>query len=300
MASLLSLLSLVAMDARADWRQDLGTFRVGLSASDTAQIRPEDIEKIKQRFSLALKMPVEIVILRDYPALIDAQVSSRIEYAVYTSLAYASAWLLCQCVEPLVAPVQLDGSLGIRSVLVLNAGTPFTRLDLNGIKIGIPGKDSVSGFGIPLAEYSIGSRTLSADEKFFRNFPDAAEMAAAFSQSRIDGFFGWVNADAKGPVEESGLMASGVKDAVSVDGRQTEVKTLWTSSLLRFGPHAVRRNLQSEAKEALRSLFAQLDQQGVDLFSQLPPSNVGRFIPVTQTEYQTAIAAAKALSEVAK
>jgi phosphonate transport system substrate-binding protein len=280
--------------ARADWRQDLGTFRIGISATDAKPLSAEETEKIRSGYEAALNMPVEIVILRDYPALIDAQVSSRIEYAVYTSASYAAAWLLCECVEPIAAPVQTNGATGIRSMLVMNAGAIFTRLDLNGIKIGIPGSDSVSGLAVPLAEYTIGSRVLTADERFFNNYRSMDETAAAFADGRIDGFFGWASSDAAGPLKGSGIMGTGVDGALTVGGKTVETKIPWTSSLLRFGPHAVRRNLDAEAKSALRSYLQSLDAEQIDLLSLLPPHDIVKFVPVAQEEYRSAIAAAKA------
>jgi phosphonate transport system substrate-binding protein len=286
--------------ARADWRQDLGTFRIGISAADAKPLTAADIEKLKSGFAAALNMPVDIVILRDYPALIDAQVSSRIEYAVYSAASYATAWLLCECVEPLAAPVQANGATGIRSVLVMNAGAIFTRLDLNGIKIGIPGKDSISGFALPLAEYTLGTRALAPDERFFSMFADTADAASAFADGRIDGFFGWEYADAAGPVKGSGIMGTGTDASFAANGTAVETKIPWTSNLLRYGPHAVRRNLDSEAKSALRSYLQGLDAEQVDLLSLLPPYDIARFIPVTQDEYLSAIAAVKAAAGAAK
>jgi phosphonate transport system substrate-binding protein len=286
--------AVLADSARADWRQDLGTFRIGISATDAKPLTASDIEKLKSGYAAALNMPVEIVMLRDYPALIDAQVSSRIEYAVYTSASYAAAWLLCECVEPLAAPVQTSGATGIRSILVMNAAAIFTRLDLNGIKIGIAGKDSVSGFAIPLAEYLVGSRPLAPDEGYFNMFAGMAETRAAFTNGSIDGFFGWVYSDTAGPVAGSGLMGAGIGGSLAEGGKSVETKIPWTSNLLRFGPHAVRRDLDAEAKALLRSYLLGLDQEQVDLLSLMPPQDIAKFLPVAQEDYRTAIAAVKA------
>ncbi len=293
----LALLSADAAPARADWRGDLGTFRIGLSATDAKSLTLAEQNALKNGYAAALAMPVEIVTLRDYPALIDAQVSSRIEYAVYTSLSYAAAWLLCECVEPIAAPVQTNGATGIQSTLVMNAGSIFTRLDLNGIKIGVPGRDSISGFAIPLAEYSVGTRILSPDESFFRFYPSMAETAGAFTAGGIDGFFGWTFSDGAGPVPGSGIMDTGTEAVFNADGVSVEIKIPWKSNLLRFGPHAVRRNLAAEAKAALLNYLENLDQPDIDLLSLLPPGNIGKFVPAKHEEYRSAIAAVKAAAD---
>ena len=293
-------LTLVRADAaQADWRKDLGTFRIGISATDAKSLSAAEADKLKAGYAAALGMPVEIAVLRDYPALIDAQVSSRIEYAIYSASSYAAAWLLCECVEPVAAPVQSNGATGIRSILVMNAGAIFTRLDLNGIKIGIPGRDSISGFAVPLAEYVIGTRALTPDERFFNLFPSMTETVSAFAAGRIDGFFGWAYADAAGLAAGSGILGTGLDSSFSADGTTLETKIPWTSSLLRYGPHAVRRNLDAEAKSALRNYLQGLDAEQVDLLSLLPPNDIAKFIPVSQEEYRSAIAAVKAAADAA-
>ena len=291
--------AICAGSAHADWRKDLGTFRIGLSATDAKSLSAVETDKLTAGYAAALRMPVEIVILRDYPALIDAQVSSRIEYAIYTASAFAAAWLLCECVEPLAAPVQTSGATGTRSVLVMNAGAIFTRLDLNGIKIGIPGRDSITGFAVPLAEYAIGTRALAPDERFFSVFAGMSQTAAAFADGSIDGFFGWTFADAEGPLRGTGIMGGGTDAAFSANGKTVETKIPWTSGLLRYGPHAVRRNLDAEAKSALRNYLQGLGAEQVDLLSLLPPNDIARFIPVSQEEYRSAIAAVKAAANAA-
>ena len=295
-----SLSATCAGAARADWRKELGTFRIGISATDAKSLSPAETDRLTAGYSEALGLPVEVVVLRDYPALIDAQVSSRIEYAIYTASSFAAAWLLCECVEPLAAPVQTSGATGTRSILVMNAGAIFTRLDLNGIKVGIPGRDSVTGFAVPLAEYVIGTRALAPNERFFTMFDGMVQTAAAFAGGQVDGFFGWAYADADGPLKGSGIMGTGTSAAFSVNGKTVEAKVPWTSSLLRYGPHAVRRNLDAEAKAALRNYLTGLSAEQVDLLSLLPPNDVARFVPVSQGEYRSAIAAVKAAAGAAE
>lgn len=290
--------SLFVLQAHADWRQDMGTFHIGMSASDAKSISPADIEKIAADFAKALKMPVEVDVQRDYPALIDAQVSGRVEYAIYSSTAYASAWLLCECVEPLVAPVLSNGATGTRSVLVVNASVPFTRLDLNGIRVGIPGKDSVAGFAVPLASYTVGPRALAEDEEFFRQFTGLEPMATAFAANELDAFFGWVPANQQGPIPGAGILGTGEEKVLSVGGQTVEIKVPWTSGLLRYGPHAVRRELNAEAKSALVALMSAPGEELLDLMSALQIPDVQNFVAAQHSEYELAVQATKAAASI--
>jgi phosphonate transport system substrate-binding protein len=92
-----------ASPASAGWREDIGTFRVGIVAEPGAGDTIAGLAELNDAYSKALGLEVEFFVASSYAALIDAQVSSRIEYAIYSASAYASAWQRCECVEPLVA-----------------------------------------------------------------------------------------------------------------------------------------------------------------------------------------------------
>ncbi len=119
---------LASAPAWADWRKELGTFRVGMVEAQAVDYSPEDMDRLKTLMSSAIGIPVEIFRARDFPSLIDAHVSSRIEYAIYSSAAYATAWLACQCVEPLAAPVNADGTSGYKAVVFANPAIDLSKL----------------------------------------------------------------------------------------------------------------------------------------------------------------------------
>ncbi len=294
--SVLGFVWLMNSAAVADWRKDLGTFRIGLSASDSNALSPAELDQFRRGYAGALGMPVEVVILRDYPALIDAHASGRIEYALYSASAYATAHLLCQCLEPISAPVQTSGAIGIRSVLVMNANATFTRMDLNGIRVGIPGRDSFSGYAIPMTEYRVGSTALDAADPFLKEYAGMDEMLNEFVNGKLDGFFGWGNSDAGGLVESEGLMNLGAAKSITFRGITGEVKIPWTSALHRFGPHAVRRDLPSDVKRALVQYLLDLDAPMIDLISGFPPGDVARLIRVSHSDYLPAIRTAMSLA----
>ncbi|WP_353806793.1 hypothetical protein [Mesorhizobium sp.] len=85
---------------RADWRDDIGTFRVGIVAEPGAGNTVPGLALLTDAYTKALGMKVEFVVSRDYGALIEAQANAHIKYAVYS----ATASERCECVEPLVAP----------------------------------------------------------------------------------------------------------------------------------------------------------------------------------------------------
>uniref|UniRef100_UPI0038B2F65B PhnD/SsuA/transferrin family substrate-binding protein n=1 Tax=Mesorhizobium neociceri TaxID=1307853 RepID=UPI0038B2F65B len=116
LATTVALLAL-PYTAHADWRDQIGTFRIGIVAEPGAGNTVPGLALLTDAYGKALGMKVEFVVAHDYAALIEAQANARIQYAVYSATAYATASERCGCVEALVAPVDADGATGIRSVL---------------------------------------------------------------------------------------------------------------------------------------------------------------------------------------
>ncbi len=105
--------------ADAGWRQDMGTFRIGLLADPGTDRNVAGLADIRRAYELALGMPVSVFVAKDYAALIDAHATSRIDYAIYSATAYATAQRLCSCVEPIAARQGPGRDLGVRAVLVM-------------------------------------------------------------------------------------------------------------------------------------------------------------------------------------
>src|SRR5690606_6073024 len=103
----------------------------------------EGLAEIRSMFSRAIGRPVEVVAARNYEALVAAHVSGRVDYAVYTALAYAAA-ARCECVEPLATPMTADGAIGVRSVLISRRNSPLDRL-------AVTSPDSLTGRLAPTA-----------------------------------------------------------------------------------------------------------------------------------------------------
>ena len=137
--------------ASADWRDDLKVLRIGTVAPHGAAYDMARLEPFRAYLQDRLGLPVEIVATADYDALIDAQASARVQYAIHSASSYATAEALCACVEPLALPAAFDGSRGFHSVLVAHAGSAIASLaDARGKRLALTGADSVAGRLVPL------------------------------------------------------------------------------------------------------------------------------------------------------
>ena len=287
----LSVVFLGTVTSQADWRKDLGTFRLGMVESSAHQLSPSELLKIRDAFAQTLSMPVEIIQMRDFPALIDAQASSRIEYAIYSAGAYATAWISCECITPLVAPVSLNGSIGTRTALFLDKSVSLANLATSK-GIAISGKDSLTAFGVPLSEFVSASGALKGDEAWLKFF-DNGDAAIAFLKSgAADALFASI------PANQPSKQALDPNDALLTSGR--DFVPVWQSQVIPFGPHAIRKNLNPEVKKLLQTFLISLAANDPDMFELLSESNAANFAPISPEAYTPAINAVRALAAVSK
>lgn len=264
-----------ARPALADWRTDLGIFRIGMiEASAPPQTGRE---ALRRAFESALGMPVEIVVLRDWPQLIDAQASSRVNYAVYSATAYAATDELCQCVEPLAAPVDVDGAAGIRAIVLARTGKARNLDDLRDIKVAAPAADDLTGWLAPIALLPDAGLTLVGNEPFLLRSSTATDALAQFRSGEADAIFGWEKAKDDRDDPLPGGTAS----------QAPEVKTvvLWRSPLIKFGPHAVLSSLDREAKEILAAFLVGLHGANPQAYDLLSQGHGGGFAAATDADY---------------
>lgn len=285
-AALLVAAAWLAAPASAGWQEDIGTFRVGVVAEPGAGNTITGLAELNDAFTKALGLKVEFFVASSYAALIDAQASSRIEYAVYSALAYASAYQRCECVEPLVAPVGEDGSIGIRSVLIARDGRLGSAADLAGRRIALPPADSIAGHQLPLAAFQPGGKPLSGAETFFVKAESAEAAEAMLVDGSVDAIFGWAPAAGPGAPEiEGGTMARLV--AAGVD--RGALAILWRSDILRYGPHAVSIGLDPEPKRRLTAFLTGLRVADLDMYERLETRHMGGFTAASQADYAMAL-----------
>jgi phosphonate transport system substrate-binding protein len=106
------------------------------------------------------------------------------------------------------------------------------------------------------------------------------------ADGKADALFGWEPAGADGQTVETGgtiarLEAAGIP--------RTSLRVLWTSALLRYGPHAVRKDLDPEAKRRLIVFLTNLKSLTPDVYELLESAHSGGFVPAAPGDYEMAL-----------
>jgi phosphonate transport system substrate-binding protein len=277
--------------AGAGWQDDIGTFRIGLVAESGAGNTIAGLAVLTDAYTKALGMKVEFFVARDYAALIEAQAASQLEYSVLSATAYATAFERCKCVEPLVAPVGEDGSVGIRSVLIARIGTLVSTTDLERYRIAILPPENIAGFQLPVSFLSLPTGPLTGSEPFLVHAESAVAAEAMLAEGKVDALFGWIPALPAGAAEGGGTLAR--LEAAGVPA--SDLLVIWKSDVLRFGPHAVRTSLDPEPKRRLSVFLTNLKESDPDQYELLEQHHLGGFEPASPADYAAALAVVRRL-----
>ncbi|MCO5155762.1 MAG: PhnD/SsuA/transferrin family substrate-binding protein [Aquamicrobium sp.] len=260
-------------------------FRIGLVALPGEDASVEGLAGIKAAYSAALGMPVEVMVARDYAALAEAQIAGRIDYAAYSAPAFAAASLRCGCVVPVAAPVDADGSVGLRSVLIVRPG-----FEEGSGRLAVGPADSLATRLAPLAA-SDEARAAAASGRLVET-ASAAEAEALFLSGKVDGFFGWTPARAENATEPP---PGGTPARLAASGLDPSAwRIAWRSDTLRYGPHAVRSDIAPGRVEKLAGLLESVAPGEAGPGRQIMRGH-DRFAAVSPADYRAVLDAVAAL-----
>lgn len=286
LAAAVGLLPAGPSGAQTSWQQKIGTFRVGMLAEPGTDNAVAGLSALKKAYTLALGVPVEFFIASNFQTLIEAQISHRIDYGVYSAAAYAATALACECVSPLVAPTSANGAVGIRSVLIGRSDVISDIAEISRHRVAVGGTDDVTGYLLPMAALRKSGIVTTGEEPFLVHTASIAEAQSLLLAGQVDAMFGWIETG----VGKRPLPGSGTLEALEVTGTAADVfKIVWTSDLLRYGPHAIRKDLEPEVRRRLVPFLIGLKDTDPDVFDTLEGSRTGGFVSVNDADYATAV-----------
>ncbi len=275
------LLALTAA-SYAGWREDMGTFRIGMLADPGSSRMIAGLSEIRRAFSGALGMPVQIFVARDYAALIDAQATSRVEYAIYSTMAFATARRLCDCVEPLVVRQGVDFDTGIRSVLLVRKSILQAEAGIEAAKIALTQGDGIAGAIIPAMALSGTQAPRGITSEQLVIAASESDSESMLANGKVDGLFGWVKSNHGEEMPGlTGTMARLSQAGLAADS----MDIYWRSGLIPYGPHAIRADVEDEAKDLLREFLTGLSQTKPDIQEFLAGSDALALVEISSDDY---------------
>lgn len=281
----LCLVFVAAGPAAAAWRDDFEVLKVGFLAGDNPAYEVGRMEPFRQALQYGLAVKVELFPARSYQALIEAESSGRIQYAILSSTAYVALQQACSCAEPLVQPTTADGARGFHATLVTRADGPIHDLeDARGMRLAVGAKDSISGRIAPFS--GLAGEGIEPDTYFARVFEteNAAAALTALVDGQADVAVAWSFAgDPTSTAPGSGPIATLAEQR---DGSMPPLKALWTSDLIPFGPHAIRTDLPPEARAALLDTLLNLKSRSPEVYDVVERQFSGGFVTADPADYR--------------
>ncbi|WP_394691255.1 phosphate/phosphite/phosphonate ABC transporter substrate-binding protein [Hoeflea sp.] len=271
------VLSLGAGAAFAEYRETVPVLRIGVVESHVGLTNPLKIQAVQQAFSKTLGIPVEIMRMRSYAALVDAHASGRVGYAVHSARSYAATAAACGCVKPLRTPVASDGSTGFRSVLVVRDGVTSSISEL---RIAYSNEDSVSGWQIPHQAMQAGS----LDSPRLVRAGTVEATIELYGKGGADGFFGWVPDIPAAAGSDPSRLFGGWDWQATLEN--DPVRVIWSSQRIPYGPHAVHRSLPDDLVAALGEFLDQMPASAPGLLDIFEPFFAGGYVIADPQDYE--------------
>ncbi|MEM7301254.1 MAG: PhnD/SsuA/transferrin family substrate-binding protein [Pseudomonadota bacterium] len=266
-----------------DWRKSLPTFRFGVVLNDQDATVRRRLTLIRDQLQQALGVPVELIIKSDYASLMEMQRQGWLHYAIYSTSAFSALHLICECVEPVIAPLSQDGGSSFRSVLISRSDVAIATNALPGQTIAYAGRGSVAGHLVPRLQFLSDHPELTSAINF--EVTDQAETASeSLREGKIGAFFGWSSLAGD---EAQGYSRGSLRHLRSIaDEGQVEYVVLWKSIAIPHGPHAVIKAVPGEARKIIASYMLALNGSSPHLYDALDQRFGGGFAIVSMTEYE--------------
>ena len=274
--------------AAADWRDEVPAFRIGILGGALGEYQLKAFACLDRLVEQQMKVPAELFTSANYDGVMQGLLNGELDAAGLGAATYAGIYLRDpDAVEPVVAVKQLDGSLGYHSVLFVRADSPYQTLDdLRGRSVMFTDRDSTSGFLVPNFELSRNGYPL----RYFGSFGFSGSHPAAVQavlERQFDAGVTWTSGI--GRLEE-GHSRGNLRRMVQ-DGQlnMSDLRILWSSSLIAEGPIVVRKKLPQEAKDAYKQLLLDLPEQHRSCFDSIAGGSAIGYAPVEHELYRTIV-----------
>lgn len=281
--------ALTARAAEADWREEVPVFRIGILGGVLGPAQLAAFACLDRLVEQKMQVRAELHASPDYDGVIQGLLDGELDTAGLGAAGYAGVFLRDpDAVEPLVAIKRPDGSVGYHSVLFVRADSPYETLDdLRGGSVMFTDRSSTSGYLVPHYELSRQGYPLGP---FFGSYGFSGShwrAVDAVLQGRFDAGVTWTSGIGR---YEDGYTRGNLHRMVQQGGLDmSDLRILWTSSLIAEGPVVVRKSLPQEAKDIYRQLLIDLPEEHRSCFEAIAGGGAVGYEPVGHELYQTII-----------
>lgn len=276
---------------KRSWAEQIPTIRIGLLGGENDSDRLGRYDAFRKLMEETFGVPVKLFPAADYAGVIQAFGAKQIELASMGSSGYAGAWMDTNGnVEPIVVPVENDGSISYRSVLVVRSDSGIKDLaGMKGRSLAWADPNSTSGYLIPRSELKKAGIDTESGKYFSRTgFGGGHEQAVvAVLQKQYDGAVTWVSGIgdpaqgySRGNLREmiaKGMLKSG------------DITILWMSAPILNGPITVRKDTPQAFRDDMKAFYMALPTAFPAIYEQIERGGGKGYQAVKHEDFQVFI-----------
>jgi phosphonate transport system substrate-binding protein len=274
-----------------DWKSQVKEFRIGLLGGENTQDRLKRYDAFQRLLQQSLGIPVKIFPAADYAGVMQGLAAGQLDATEFSPSAFAGTWLDCKCVEPVVVPLEKDGSIFYIAAMVVRKDSGINSIDdMKGHSLAFTDPNSASGYLIPSVTLRAKGIDLS-DGRFFSHtgFSGGHEQGVvAVLNRQYDACVVW----SSGQGDEATGYTRGVLRSMVDKGmlKMADVKVIWTSDKVPNGPWTLRSALPPGLRQAFHDFMRDLPVSHKDIYDSVEQGTGVGYQDATLEIYQGMIA----------
>jgi phosphonate transport system substrate-binding protein len=273
-----------------DWKSQVKELRIGLLGGENTASRLARYDHFQHLLQDTLGIPVKLYPAADYAGVMQAMGAGQLDLAEFSPSAFAGAWLDCHCVEPVVVPLEKDGTVFYISVMVVRKDSGIGSIaQMKGHSLAWADPNSASGYLIPSASLKAAGIDLT-DGAYFSHtgFAGGHEQGIiAVLNHQYDAAVTWTSG--QGDIEQGYTRGAlrGMVDRGML--KMSDVRIIWRSGKIPNGPWALRSALPDGLKAAFKAMMLDLPKAHPEIYAEIEQGTGVGYVPATLDLYQDII-----------
>jgi len=260
------------------WQKDFPVVKYGVIPVETQSNTVKSMDAFIHLAEKELGVKFELYTASDYSGVMNALIAKQIH------LSWLSGFSYCQTrmdsnggVEPLVAAMEPDGSMGYNSVIVVKAESPYKTIeDLKGKVVARTDPLSGSGYLIPTAAFREMGKPV--DEYFTSPLAGGHPQAVlGVLKGTYDAAFTWTSKD-----DNIGNLRAMMNKGLL---KREQIRVIWVSPPLPSPPVVIRTDLPKAMRDDLEKLFVDLKDHDMKIAEAIAQGRTKGMVPIKHEDY---------------
>jgi phosphonate transport system substrate-binding protein len=260
------------------WQKDYPVVKYGVIPVETQSNTVKNMDAFIRHVEKELGVKVELYTASDYSGVMNALIAKQIH------LSWLSGFSYCQThsdskggVEPLVAAMEPDGTMGYNAVVVVKAESPYKNIDdLKGKVVARTDPLSGSGYLIPTAAFRAMGKPV---DEYFKSPLSGGHPQSVLGvlKGTYDAAFTWTSKDDNiGNLRQ--MMNKGLL-------KREQIRVIWVSDPLPSPPVVIRTDLPKNMRADLEKVFSELQNYDMKLAEAVAQGRTKGMVPIKHEAY---------------